>query len=743
MLLSIYQPLIAQDVPRCFEATPEDYQASLLFENSVLVPAASLNSELSIPLHIIYVNDNSGNPPYNDYRVSEEIAAANAVFDGFLSFYVCGYHHINSTNYTEFNFGEDREGLYNTYHLDNAINVYIVKSVDNASAKAGFPWLSAPNNFIVLSNDFGSYTHTLAHELGHYFGLFHTHTVLYAGPSLCLLEDPANNTDMVPDTPHDPGPITLLCQQECPTATTPCTLTCNFNQPPVTYTYVGYFTDNVMSYHNCASQRFTDGQVDRMKFYLNNHPARTFLLSANPSCNNDIAENGFVSKYCQASAPNPDITPIKSILIDMRNEVTGWEGSRPRTNNNGEYLHFRNDYSNLSYVTINPVVSHPNVSQVLLDPTIVPPNYAPFNNCDIYDVVLIGKHINNQIPFSNPYQYIAADVNMSGTITTFDQASIIRVALGITPDFPAGTWHYIPEYYFNNSNFAIGFVNNPFTATYSGLNYPDYLDEVVLDMDDASAANPATWSFRGIKMGDLNCDMVIDQLLNPNDGDVSSCFVGGVCVQNNDIITISVQGSVSQPLLAYDLCMQFDDTKLSYLGSSLGNLVDYNPEYFKKTGDEIRTLWHRSDFLPESFTTSKTLFKLHFKALDGFCSLSDVFDLKDSSGMNIFYDGDIESMQGNVVFSYQKVSPVGSLATIYPNPASSTVTFGFQLNQPSVVEIRLSDYLGGVINTSQSYSSGPNFYTFPSLSGLANGPINYTVKMGNLTYSGIIVKSLP
>jgi hypothetical protein len=400
-------------------------------------------------------------------------------------------------------------------------------------------------------------------------------------------------------------------------------------------------------------------------------------------------------------------------------------------------------HSNLSYVTINPVISHPNVSQVLLDPTVVPPNYAPFNGCDIYDVMVIGKHINNQVPFTSPYQYIAADVNMSGTITTFDKASITRVALGITPDFPAGTWHYIPEYYFSNSNFANGFASNPFTATYSGLNYPDYLDEVVLDMDDVSAADPVTWSFQGIKMGDLNCDMVIDQLLKPNDGDVSSGFVGGPCVQNNDFITISVQGSVSQPLLAYDLCMQFDDTKLTYLGSSSGNLVDYNPEYFNKIGDEIRTLWHRSDFLPESFTTSKTLFKLHFKALDGFCSLSDVFDLKDSSGMNIFYDGDIESMQGNVVFTYQKESPVGSLATIYPNPASSTVTFGFQLNQASVVEIRLSDYLGGVINVSQSYSSGPNYYTFPSLSGLANGPINYTVKMGNLTYSGIIVKSLP
>ncbi len=385
------------------------------------------------------------------------------VYDGFLSFYICGYHHINSSNYSAFDFGADRVGLYNTYHVDDAVNVYIVESITSGnfpSAVAGFPWLSAPNNFIVLTDLISDYT--IAHEMGHYFGLLHTHSVLYAGNTFpnCFLEPPSTNLDMVDDTPYDPGPTIACPNAECPTALTSCTLTCQDQPQPagtVTYTYVGYFTDNVMSYHGCSTQRFTEDQVDRMKLYLNNNPSRSFLLNAQPSCNNGISELGFVNKHCQYFTPNPDITPIKDIRIDMRNEVTGWEGSVKKTKSMGEYLHFGNDYSNLSYVTIEPQTSHPNINIILVDPTAVPLNYHPDNGVDQADAIRVGKHITQSALLQPPYSFIAADVNTSGSITTFDLVSITRIIKKIVPDFPSGTWHYVPEFYFNNTNFNNNF----------------------------------------------------------------------------------------------------------------------------------------------------------------------------------------------------------------------------------------------------------------------------------------------
>lgn len=312
------------------EATTLDFQAAQQFEASVNPVSSGLTIELSIPIRIIYVYGDNGEPIFQTWRISEKLEKANEVFDGFMNFYICGYHHINSSNYTHYFHPTDRDGLYNAYHDDNAINVYIVNSIsDNNGGYGGYgsyPWSAQPNNMIWVAQTEAD-PYTLGHELGHYLGLFHTHNRQYSDVNNCYLlnpQDPSVNFDMVLDTPTDPGPVstTAYCMQECPTATTPCTLTCNVNDPPATYTYVGYYTDNVMSYHNCTAKKFTQGQITRMMQYLNLHPDRAFLHNLQPACNNDIAEDGQINKYCIASSPVPDIVPIKNIQIDLYNEDT-------------------------------------------------------------------------------------------------------------------------------------------------------------------------------------------------------------------------------------------------------------------------------------------------------------------------------------------------------------------------------------------------------------------------------------
>ncbi len=95
--------------------------------------------------------------------------------------------------------------------------------------------------------------------------------VKYTGPAFnqCNLKNPlTEDTDMVPDTPIDPGENSY-CSTECPIATTPCTLACDQSGGMVTYTYVDYLTNNLMSDHICTPKTLTGGQKDLMNITLN------------------------------------------------------------------------------------------------------------------------------------------------------------------------------------------------------------------------------------------------------------------------------------------------------------------------------------------------------------------------------------------------------------------------------------------------------------------------------------------
>lgn len=82
----------------------------------------------------------------------------------------------------------------------------------------------------------------------------------------------------------------------------------------------------------------------------------------------------------------------------------------------------------------------------------LPTNYTitPSKDADIleglstFDLVRILKHILDIEPFTEPWQLIAADLNCSGAVTTFDIATGRKFILGIyttSPDCP-GTWYF-------------------------------------------------------------------------------------------------------------------------------------------------------------------------------------------------------------------------------------------------------------------------------------------------------------
>lgn len=721
----------AQSEPWCVETTEGDYEAVEEFINSVSVSSA-LGGEIDIPIHVIYVYDDSGTPPSGGTRWSQVIPDANAYYEGFLNFYICGYHHIESTNYTNFSYADDRKNLFDTYHADDAINLYVVSTKTGTSAQASFPWDTIVNNGIwALPSIDGK---TLAHELGHYFGLLHTQSALYLGPNNCALHPPTYDADLVPDTNYDPGPCPSYCSEDCPTISS-CTLTCT-SGGTVTYTYTDIPTNNLMSAHACPNKIFTSGQIDLMRTFLTSHVNRTFLSNAPDFCDNDISEDGYITKFCNPLLNIEDVGPIKDIRVQTVNQTTGYSKIL-KSKDDGHYEVFSNAYSNISTVSLIPQKSHP---LLLIEPPSVPLNYQPLNGVTTYDLVLITDHILNIAPLG-PYGIIAGDVNNSGSVTSFDKVIIRKVILGIDLDYPVGTWRFVPEHYFNDDDFVSVFETNPFAAEYEGLDYFHYMDTLTLHMDEDLVEENGPWSFRAIKVGDVNCTMTPDSFTTTDDDLITMGSPTLTCVEENDIITVDVYGSSSSNLLAYQLGLGYNTDDLQFLGVSPGTLPDFSQDNFAASSGKIKTVWLKNNGQGEDLSTPKTLFKMHFKVLNDFCDIMEELNLSTSILPSFAIDSVHGPVEATLALSYQATPPDGRLLTVSPNPSTTSVTFGFLLGTTATVEIRLSDYLGNTLQNSQQYSTGSNSYTFSSLSSLTSGALNYSVKINGVTYSGILIKS--
>ena len=120
------------------------------------------------------------------------------------------------------------------------------------------------------------------------------------------------------------------------------------------------------------------------------------------------------------------------------------------------------------------------------DYTIVPQlNKNPLNGVSTFDLVLITKHILSLAPFQNPQDFIAADINNTGSITTLDIIQLRKLILGIDREFKSNTsWRFVDSK-FNFKNDASPFV------------FPE-----LINLNDIG--NNAEANFYGIKIGDIN-----------------------------------------------------------------------------------------------------------------------------------------------------------------------------------------------------------------------------------------------
>jgi hypothetical protein len=187
-----------------------------------------------------------------------------------LRFVQCGdVHEILNNDYLTVTKGSETDEIADLHNVENTLNIYVpnqIYSGDNTICGfAKFPW-TLPKDHIFVKTTCMRNGSTLAHEIGHYFGVLHTHSTS-AGVEFVDGTNCAFSGDEHCDTPADPKLSSDIVSDLCFYVGNELDPNGDLYDPDVT---------NIMSYSlkKCRTTLSTE-QMDRMNLYAAN--ARNYL----------------------------------------------------------------------------------------------------------------------------------------------------------------------------------------------------------------------------------------------------------------------------------------------------------------------------------------------------------------------------------------------------------------------------------------------------------------------------------
>lgn len=253
---------------------------------------SSICGLLRVPIQFFVILDNNGNGDIDSHIIDDNVAFLNNVYREAQMEFIQNNppQRINSNalfNFTENSEcgGTSDENLIPPLEVENVINIFLTEQLticgNNYGGAAYMP--NGPQWMIIVKENLNNMPEVLAHELGHFFGLFHTHRNY--NNAAAELADGSNcdiGGDRICDTPADPrlninsqGGACQIVDPNCDCNTvnpyTPSLCVgkepCTYNGPPDYNPDMG----NIMSYTpwtDCPRLHFTTCQSKKMRDVL-------------------------------------------------------------------------------------------------------------------------------------------------------------------------------------------------------------------------------------------------------------------------------------------------------------------------------------------------------------------------------------------------------------------------------------------------------------------------------------------
>ncbi len=173
-------------------------------------PYAIESCEFKINLAIHIVTDEDGNYGVNDSDLQSGLQILTDALDHInISYDIILQETIKNDDYVQTTL-EEEEALAAQYNLPDAVNIYFVYGAQNKGLATFSPvqqaWYNAVHaenqrryeQYIIIENAYAG-TSTLAHEMGHFFDLFHTFERVFDSNEIT---NPYERNDLIADTPE-------------------------------------------------------------------------------------------------------------------------------------------------------------------------------------------------------------------------------------------------------------------------------------------------------------------------------------------------------------------------------------------------------------------------------------------------------------------------------------------------------------------------------------------------------------
>lgn len=432
--------------------------------------------------------------------------------------------------------------------------------------------------------------------------------------------------------------------------------------------------DSTMLMYDCTANRDCTGDYQKVKIYVTDEQGNVQVVDAEV----DVQKG---SSTCSCLKPvGGAIQTDKGAKLEGA-AVTLTQGTTvkiTKTSNNGAYL--LNIAPNANY-TVTPSK-----------------NDDVLNGVTTFDLLLINKHILGTQKFTTPYQYLAADIDRSGKVTSADIIHLRKTLLGLVPAFPNNTsWRFIDK------NFAFADPQNPLLSS-------------IPDSKKGFLSNQNV-DFTAIKVGDVNGNARSSSAQgNSGARGVLPMMIfeaKDVTYLNGTEFKVPVSVKDFADIIAYQFTIKFNNEKLEFLGAEAAdNGADCEFGLNHVNDGMITTSWMNLQEI--EMAKGATVFYLRFKGkskgqLNGNLSIGS--DLTNAEAYNV--DGDIANVSlviedATFVKTNTKINLVDDISNS-PNPFRESTTIRFTMKAASSATLKIFDQTGRlIVSSTADYDKGAN-----------------------------------